>query len=70
MSNTIKTKTPAERQELCDFINKVHKALWSIVAAAIAVGAVFYNPGHLVTAALVLLFSRAEWTPRDLETLE
>ena len=66
----IQHKTPAELKELCTFINKLHRIVWTVLALALAIGAIFHNPAHLVTAALVFLFSRAEWEPLDIKALE
>ncbi len=63
-------RTPAELKELCAFINKLHRIVWTVLALALAIGAIFHNPAHLVTAALVFLFSRAEWEPSDIKALE
>lgn len=63
-------KTPAELQELCNFINWAWRRFWTVLAAVLAVFALIYNPGHLLTAALLLLASRAEWDTRDLKALK
>ena len=63
-------KTPAELQELCSSLNLIHRRLWTFVAGCVAVGAMIWNPYHLLTAALLLLFSRFEWEVKDIETLE
>ena len=65
-----KRKTYEELQELSKFLNRVHRILWTVLAGAVAIGAIFNNPGHLLTAALLLLFSRAEWTPSDLNAIQ
>lgn len=64
------TKTAAELKALCTFINKLHRIVWTALAVIVAVGAMFNNPGHLLTAALLLLFSRAEWEPSDIKALD
>lgn len=56
--------------ELCDFINWLHRRVWTVMAIAVAIGAIFCNPGHLLTAALLLLFSRAEYEVNDLKALK
>lgn len=63
-------KTPAELQEMCDCLNMVHLRLWTFLAGVLAVCALIWNPGHILTAALLLLFSRFEWEVRDLQTLD
>lgn len=65
----LQRKTPAELQELCNFINWAWRRVWTALAILVAVGALFHNPGHLLTAALLLLVSRAEWDTRDLKAL-
>ena len=57
-----KELTPAELQRCCNFLNWLHVRLWTALA-------VIFNPGHLLTAALLLLFSRAEWDTRDINAL-
>lgn len=64
-----KELTPAELQRCCNFLNWLHVRLWTALAIIVAVLAVIFNPGHLLTAALLLLFSRAEWDTRDINAL-
>lgn len=64
-----KELTPAELQRCCNFLNWLHVRLWTVLAIIVAVLAVIFNPGHLLTAALLLLFSRAEWDTRDINAL-
>lgn len=63
-------KTPAELQEMCNCLNMVHRRLWTFLAGVVAVGAMIWNPGHLLTAAVLLLFSRFEWEVNDLKALK
>lgn len=63
-------KTPAELQELCNFLNWLHRRVWLSLAAVLAVCALIWNPYHLATAALFVLVSRAEWDARDLKALD
>lgn len=62
--------TPSQLQDLCNRLNKLHRIVWTVIAAAVAVGALFANPGHLLTAALLLLLSRAEWEVNDIKALQ
>lgn len=64
-----KELTPAELQRCCNFLNWLHVRVWTALAIIVAVLAVIFNPGHLLTAALLLLFSRAEWDTRDINAL-
>lgn len=63
-------KTSAELQELCNFANWLHRRVWTALAVIVATCALIWNPYHLATAALLLLFSRAEWDVRDLNALK
>lgn len=63
-------KTPAELQEMCSCLNMVHRRLWTFLAGVVAVCAMIWNPGHLLTAAVLLLFSRFEWEVNDLKALK
>lgn len=63
-------KTPAELQEMCNCLNMVHRRLWTFLAGVVAVCAMIWNPGHLLTAAVLLLFSRFEWEVNDLKALK
>lgn len=44
--------------------------MWTALAVIVATCALIWNPYHLATAALLLLFSRAEWDTRDLKALK
>lgn len=71
MQNThTQHKTPAELQELCNFVNWLHVRVWLVIAALVFVGAIFKNPYHIATAALCVLISRARWEVSDLKALE
>ena len=63
-------KTPVELQEMCNCLNMVHRRLWTFLAGVVAVCAMIWNPGHLLTAAVLLLFSRFEWEVNDLKALK
>lgn len=63
-------RTPAELQELCNFLNWLHVRVWTVLAVILAVCALIWNPGHLLTAAFLLLVSRFEWEVSDLKALE
>ena len=67
----IQHKTPTELQELCNFLNWLHRRVWLGIAVLVLVGAIIKNPYHIVTAALLFGFSRMEvWQPRDLKAME
>lgn len=61
--------TPDELQNCCNLLNALHCRVWVVIAVAVAIGAIIWNPGHLLTAALILLWSRAEWDTRDLKAM-
>ena len=63
-------KTPAELQELCNFVNWLHRRVWLVLAALVAVGAIIKNPYHLLTAALFVLVSCAKWEVKDFQALQ
>lgn len=62
--------TPAELRWVCNRINRLHRIVWTALAVILAVCAVIWNPYHLFTAALLLLFSRAQWTTRDIAQMD
>ena len=62
--------TPSELRDICNRFNRLHRRVWTALAVIMAVCALIWNPYHLLTAALFLLFSRAEWTTSDIATLE
>lgn len=60
-------RTPSELEELCKFTNWLHRRVWTALAVIVAVCALIWNPYHLLTAALLLLVSRAEWDVKALD---
>lgn len=56
-------------EEMCKQLNRLHRVVWTAIAVMVMIGAMIWNYGHLVTAALILLFSRAEWEVSDLKAL-
>lgn len=68
-SNHYHHLTRCELQDLCNFINRLHRIVWTALAAILGVCALIWNPYHILTAGLLLLFSRAQWDVRDLQTL-
>jgi len=50
-------------------MNRLHRVVWVSLSIIMAVCALIWNPGHLFTAALLLLVSRARWTVADIEKL-
>lgn len=63
-------RTPSELEELCNFTNWLHRRVWTALAVIVAVCALIWNPYHLLTAALLLLVSRAEWDVKDIKALD
>ena len=63
-------RTPAEREEICKVTNWLHRRVWTALAVIVAVCALIWNPYHLLTAALLLLVSRAEWDVKDIKALD
>ena len=39
------------------YTKRTHTIIWTVMAAALAVGAMIYNPGHLFTAAIIFAFA-------------
>lgn len=58
-------ETPAELQELCNFVNWLWSRVWIAVAVILAVCALIWNPCHLITAAILVWVSRARFEVRD-----
>ena len=59
-----------ELRQICNRFNRLHRRVWTALSVILAVCAVIWNPYHLFTAALLLLFSRAQWTTRDIKAME
>ena len=66
----MQSKVNQPKTSSCNFANWLHRRVWTALAVIVATCALIWNPYHLATAALLLLFSRAEWDTRDIKTLE
>lgn len=62
--------TPRELRIICNKMNRLHRVVWTALSVIMAVCALIWNPYHLLTAALLLLVSRAQWETSDLEAFE
>jgi hypothetical protein len=51
-------------------MNRLHRVVWTALSVIMAVCALIWNPYHLLTAALLLLVSRAQWETSDLKAFE
>lgn len=62
--------TPRELRIICNKMNRLHRVVWTALSVIMAVCALIWNPYHLLTAALLLLVSRAQWETSDLKAFE
>lgn len=58
-------KTPAELQELCNFVNWIWSRTWIVLAVILGICALIWNPYHILTAAILVWVSRARWEVND-----